>query len=157
MIEPEAIGNPVEHKFANGAVYTFQELSLREQAGVVAWIRSRRMTIAREAFGSMASTEDRAAAIRIGMRPPEMEELQAELNTLETMLHVLYLSSDARRRLPPLSEDEFVDSLGNVGAPELVELLRVAQGITGDTDQEEAESGPNANANPNRTTEKGAS
>ena len=153
MTEPEAIGNPVEHKFANGAVYTFQALTLRQEGQVVAWVRTRRMAMAREAFGPMATTDERAAAIRIGMKPPEMDELQAELNSLDTMLHVLYVASDAGKRIPPLAEEEFIDSLGNVGAPELTELLRIAQGIPQIADEEEAESGPNSNP----TTDKGAS
>jgi hypothetical protein len=148
-MEPEAIGNPIEHTFANGAAYTFRRLSLRDEASVVAWVRSHRIAMAQEAFGPEATADERASAIRIGMKPIAMDEMQMELNSLETMLQVLWLSSDARRRTPPLSADEFVDSLGNVEVAELVELAKIAQGIAASDDvqddEEDAESGPNSN------------
>jgi hypothetical protein len=141
MIEPEAIGNPTTHTFANGASYTFRELTLRQQGDIVAWIRSRRRQMALDFIGPNAKPDDRAAALTVAMKPLSPEDLQSELNSIDVMLHVLWISSDSSKRTPPIGPDMFADSLGVVSTEELVELLKIAQGIT--NEPEEAESGPN--------------
>ena len=129
------------HKFPNGVEYTFREITLRQQAEIVAWIRSQRRQSAQEFLTPGITPEDRAAIVGVALKALSPDEQQTELNDLGTMLRVLWMSSDAGKRSPPISAEEFVESLGVVGAEELVEVLRIAQGVT--TEPEEAESGPN--------------
>jgi len=141
MTEPEAIGNPTTHTFTNGVSYTFRELTLRQQAEIVGWIRSRRRQMALDCIGPNAKPDDRVAAMTVGMKPLPPEDLQAELNSIDVMLHILWMSSDASKRTPPIEPDAFADSLGVASTEELVELLKIAWGII--SEPEDAESGPN--------------
>jgi len=139
MIESEAIGNPIKHEFANGASYTFSELTFRQQGQMQSWIRSRRLKLGLDGLGSDASSEDRAALIRILLKPLDATDIQAEVGCVDGMLYALWLASDATSRLSP---EQFADSLGNVQAPELLELTNHIYGnVAGN--EEEAESGPN--------------
>ena len=97
--------------------------------------------MALDCIGPNAKPDDRVAAMTVGMKPLPPEDLQAELNSIDVMLHVLWMSSDASKRTPPIGPDAFVDSLGVVSTEELVELLKIAQGIT--SEPEDAESSPN--------------
>lgn len=153
-MEPEAIGNPVTHTFASGASYTFQELTLRQQGQIQTWIRNRRLKMGLDALGKDATSDDRAAVIRAMLKPIDQEDIQAELSSLDGILQALWLASDAAKK--GLSAEQFGDSLGNVGIPELVVLVDIIQGgpALGEEGGEDAESGPNSTTD---TTAKAAS